>query len=570
MQKSFYKNLAGFAVLAAGLLVQLMLFDKFCFIERNSRYLSLLYNSIPAIVLSGLCMLGRKKRTGVIIAGIVLLVSDIWLIANCMYFKVNGLFVTWQVAQLAGNLHGYESSMLACLSWKLAAFPLISLLSFGAFAWLRSEKRWSKANVLGAISGLIVVMTLYAASVPLKFKYRRNQNNHFTTEWLSLTTVPNNEGDACSMEYTEHIYMKMHSGLTYLLTFFRDAIVPKAELDLADDAYDRMAELIGEQGEEKQPEGHLLYILVESMEGWIMEATDIHGKPICQNIVRWRDSRKSIYSPNVRSQKIYGESGDGQLICSTGLLPINEGVTCNLYGSNVYPNFAHFYPQSAVISPSTYMFNRSVTTYTYGFKELIEPEKETPWWDDAAVIDSTIAYLSRAKEPSCVMALTVDSHMPFTSHNADVDLPDSLSDMEAHYIRSFRHVDNELGRLLAWADTASCMANATVVLTGDHYILYEGMRGERWCCPLVMSGPGIAEDIRPTRMYQMDIYTTLLDALGQTDYYWQGLGASALKIDMSLPMEEQPGRTHSLMEALYMSNLLIRTNYFAKVQKQVH
>lgn len=507
-------------------------------------------------------MLPRKKRPAAVMACMVLTAEAVWLLSNCMYFRTNGLFVTWQVAQMAGNLHGFESSLLAVWRQVFWFFPLISIAGSILFAWLREERPWSKARLLGDVSWAVVILTLYLVAVALRYDHRRNPNNPFSREWLSLTAVPSGEGDLCSMEYTEHIYMHMHSGFTYLLTFFRDAVVPKAALHLTDVDYARMQSLIAPKNIEHTPDSHLLYILVESMEGWIMEATDLHGQPICPNILHWAESRPSIWSNGVISQKVYGESGDGQLICSTGLLPIDEGVTCNLYGANSYPNFAHFYPKSAIISPTTYMYNRSVTTYSYGFQELIEPKKETPWWDDAAVVDSTIAYLSRAKAPACVMALTVDSHMPFTSHHADADLSDSLSKMEADYIRSFRHVDNEIGRLLQWADTAHCMQGATVVLTGDHYTWYDGFSSRPRCCPLVIIGPGIKEPIRPEAMYQMDIYTTLLDVLGQTDYCFQGLGASALRIPMQLPPEGQPGRPHSWLESLYISNLLIRTNYF--------
>lgn len=550
---------AGALLVSIGFFAELMLFDRMCHIERNSMWLTVLYNAIPALLAGGLCMLSRSKKGFVAIAACALTVCTIWLISNYMYYRANGLFVTWQVAQMAGRLKGFESSILACWNWKLSVLILISLGCITGTVLLPHRQQRSRGlAVIGA------VILLYFATVPIKYMNRRNPNNRFGAEWLSLTSVPKGEGDLCSMEYTEHIYMKMHSAMTYFLTFCKDAVVPKAELHLTDDDYARMQSLIGERGHEKAPEGHLLYVLVESMEGWIMETADAQGEPICRNILRWAESRPAIRSNGVISQKVYGESGDGQLICSTGVLPIDEGLTCNLYGSNEYPNFAHFYGQSAVISPTTYMYNRSVTTYSYGFKELIEPQKETPWWDDHAVVDSTIAYLSRQHEPACVMALTVDSHMPFTGHRADVDLADSIEGLEADYIRSFRHVDNELGRLLQWADTAACMQNATVVITGDHYTWYDGFSSRPRCCPLVMSGPGITENIWAEEMYQMDIWTTLMDVLGQTDYYWQGLGASALRTDMSDTPEKQPGRPHSWQESLYISNLLIRTNYFAE------
>lgn len=548
----------GAAVVSVGLFAELMLFDRACHIERNSMWLSVLYNAIPALLAGGLCMLARKRKGAVVIAACIFIISCIWLISNYMYYRANGLFMTWQVAQMAGNLKGYSSSILACWQWKLWAFPLIGTactIAVGILPYEHSTIRpWA---VLGTVLGL------YLVTVPIKYQNRRNQNNPFCGQWFSLTDVPDHEGELCSMEFTEHIYMKMHSPMTYLLTFCRDAVVPKADVDPTEEDLRRMRALIGEKKPEKEPTGHLLFILVESMEGWIMEATDAHGQPICPNILHWAESRPALRSNTVYSQKVYGESGDGQLICSTGLLPIDQGLTCNKYGTNTYPNFAHFYKKSAIISPSTYMYNREITTFTYGFKELIEPVKETPWWDDAAVVDSTIAYLTRATEPSCVMSLTVDSHMPFTSHLAEVDLPEMQDEMEGRYIRSFRHVDSELGRLLQWVDTAACMQNATVVLTGDHYTWYDGFSERKRCCPLVITSPAIEENIRAEEMWQMDIWTTLLDALGQTDYYWQGFGVSALRNDMSKPVEEQE-RPYTGQEALYLSNLLIRTNFFAE------
>lgn len=554
-------RMAGFAAVAAGVLIQLLLFDRFCRIERNSMWLSVLYNCIPAILIGGLCYLPKRKAGGITIAAIALTVSSIWLICNCMYYRVNGLFITWQVAQMASNLHGYESSISACWSWKLLALPITGLLSISAMALLPYERK-----AKGAMGIMGAALALYLISVPLKYANRRNMNNRFCAEWFSLTTVPKDEGEACSMEYGEHIYMKMHSGLTYLLTFCKDAVWKEGSVELSEEDRERIEAFIqrktGEEANEAA-EGHLLYVLVESMEGWIMETTDLHGEPICPNLKRWAESHPCIYTDKVFSQKVYGESGDGQLICTTGMLPIDNGLTCNLYGTNTYPNFAHFYPKSAIISPSTYMYNREITTYSYGFQELIEPVKETPWWNDNILVDKTIEYLSKADKPACVMALTVDSHMPFTNHNAEVDLADSIEGMERGYIRVFRHVDEELGRLLSWADTAACMENATIVITGDHYTWYEGFSGRPRSCPLIMTGPAIRENIAVEEMYQMDIYTTLLDALGQTDYYWQGFGVSALKTDMRMPVAEQE-RPCSAQEALYLSNLMIRTNYFGK------
>ena len=93
-------------------------------------------------------------------------------------------------------------------------------------------------------------------------------------------------------------------------------------------------------------------------------------------------------------------SADGQMIAVTGMLPVSNGATCRLYGHNVYPNYAHFFERSAIINPAPGMWQQSVVTYSYGFKELIEPIKGEQW-DDLSLLNNTIDYSLRSDSIFC-------------------------------------------------------------------------------------------------------------------------------------------------------------------------
>ena len=123
--------------------------------------------------------------------------------------------------------------------------------------------------------------------------------------------------------------------------------------------------------------GHLVYILIESMESWAMTAQDATGTEVCPYLNHFIKTHPVILSSRIETQQMYGRSGDGQLITQTGLLPLLQGVACMEYGANTYPNLAHFYPDSKVLNPFPRVWNQRVTTYSYGFKDLREPDAKT-------------------------------------------------------------------------------------------------------------------------------------------------------------------------------------------------
>lgn len=544
-------------LLIFSLLLQFSLFDHLCNIERPF-FVSLLYNLTPAILIAWLCQLPKRHW----LAWLCFLITDIWLIANCIYYRANGLFITWQVIQLAGNMNGFGSAITACLQWQQFLFPLLSVVSLIPLFFLSKERSLWTIITLPACALLLFVLSGF-----VRFHERQNEAT-LSTQWWSVLHIPQSEdAGVWATEYNQCIYLQQHSVATLLLKVAADIIPQKTNICLTPEDQQFISTIIRPDSAANQPKGHLLFILVESMEGWVLEEHTPDGEPICPNITNWTNTHPSLYTPYVGSQKLYGESGDGQMICLTGLLPIDDGAACNTYGANVFPNFAHFYQQSAIINPCPYTWNKNVVTYSYGFKQLIEPQKETPWWNDSIVLSEARLFLEKADQPACVLALTIDSHMPFSGYEHLLNLPDSISATERAYLSAMRHVDDEIGSILDWADTATCMKDAHIVITGDHYAFFDGLASHpRYHCPLVITSPAIQENIRPDVIFQMDIFPTILDVIGQSNYFWRGFGRSQI-LAPNEPFTDTDSVKQTIQHAYNISNKLIRLNYFASINQ---
>ena len=74
-------------------------------------------------------------------------------------------------------------------------------------------------------------------------------------------------------------------------------------------------------------------------------------------------------------------------------------------------------------------------------------------------------------------------------------------------------------------------------------------------CPLIIYSPKIFNRVDINKqVYQMDIYTTILDLLGANSYYWKGFGLNLLASDTL--------RLISVTDADLLSDKMIKTNYF--------
>jgi len=401
----------------------------------------------------------------------------------------------------------------------------------------------------------------------------------FSAQWVNPFRLPQAlTSDISEKERESARYIRYRSILAYPMYMVGDA-VRSASLrtkpdHLTESDTRELQKIIGPVQPANTPHGNLLIVLMESFESWLIDAQDADGNPICPELVSYIKNHPIVYVRDIESQIQYGMSGDGQLIINTGLYPTKEDVACVEYGHNTYPNLAHFYPHSAIVNPCRNVWNQTVVAASYGYQRLVEPQTEYRFeWNDSIVVDKIIETMDALSTPACVMGITVSGHLPFTSSPDDIAIADSIPELFRHYLQTAHFTDQQLGRLLAWADTAQVMHGSTIVITGDHRIFHAWFNDEvrdyglrtnlpfgtgQAGCPLIIKSPGIKKQLVIERGKQIDIYTTILNLIGQDSYFWKGMGHCLITDESSTETEYYIRRD--------LSDKLIRMNYFEKYE----
>lgn len=507
-------------------------------------------------------------------AFIVLAITDMWMITNIIYYRSYRLFITWHLFSLVGNMEGFWSSILPYCTFSLLFLPLLSLPVLICLLW---ETR--RLRVIEVLSVALLGISFSIGGAYSKWNDVKVYipNDHFSWEWINPCGIP----QALSVDISEKErqaakYIRYRSILAYPLYMASDAIStalhssqPEA---LTAEEIQELRKMTSPVTPAHQPQGNLLIVLLESFESWLLDAKDADGSPICPALNEYINTHPVLYVQDVESQIQFGMSGDGQLIVNTGLYPTMEGVACIDYGHHTYPNLAHFYPHSAVVNPCRNVWNQTVVAVSYGYKRLVEPQTENRFeWNDSIVVDKIIETFRTSSVPTCVMGITVSGHIPFDSSPDDVAIADSVPELFRHYMQTAHFTDRQLGRLLAWADTAQVMQNSVIAITGDHRIFHAWMSDEireyglrahlpfgtgQAGCPLIIKAPQMESQRTVKQARQIDIYPTILYYIGQEDYFWKGMGCP-LKEGETLSNENDDLRRH-------LSDKLIRMNYFAE------
>ena len=580
-----------FILLFVLVLYKICLFHRLCYGTIVGYNLQAVY--LPKIAVSlflaSFCLLSRSQWWTLP----VLLLTDIWCVANLTYFRANNLFLSLDAIRMASNLSGYESAIGQYVDFTTWLFPLSTLVFCGVLLALyvflgKPEKRLHVAWFVTAfalsaacsVGGAIRLYQVYHQGKPV---------SDITADYFNPFVIPADlRLEEWQNERQQFNYVYDHSILTYSVNMLYDGYLlakqRNADVQFTDAELQLISNALGaDTVSAVRPKHNLIFVMVESFESWTMELTDVHGQYITDNINRLLDRHKHLYCKKMCSQVKHGVSGDGHMIANTGLLPLQSGAACMLYGYNTYPNFAHMFEHSFLLNPTRDAWNKSRSTINYGYKGQLCPEdmrqegsriSASNWWDEnifPIAIERIGSYDSDT--PFCAFVLTISSHSPFNmyNHRYDVDLREDWSVNARCYLGSIHYMDHYLGQLIDYMEATSMFDNTLLVITGDHTIykpatiseyLLEGATqaglsvadGNNYV-PFIMVGAGIKENIEIEReVYQMDIYPTILSAIGAESYFWHGFGVDLLSADTA--------RLFSEKEAYLLSDKLIRSNYF--------
>lgn len=503
------RTLIAYAVCALSYLLKFVLFRLLVGWDGalNGGEIAAAYISTSAIalLLAGVVFWDRRKACSIVLA----ILLDGWMVANILYMRANRLLIDWTAVCQINQLSGFEDAILSYLDLRLVVFPLLTI---GMACVLLSSRQAEGSRSLRLRTwglSLIPTFLLYVGG-----------------EGLSAISYVRNY-DTWSFHADTNRYLATHSPLEQLVLVGFEATCEKilhwnAAMPLTDAERQLLNEIYTEPTPAATPTAHLVFILVESWESWSLNAHDRQGRAVSPYLNDYRHTHPVLYCDHVITQQRHGRSGDGQLVTQTGMLPLLHGVACTQYGNQPYPNFAHFYPRSVIISPSRGVWNQQTVTHSYGYQSLIEPSNKRQHYPDSVVLRLTQTAIEEATVPTCILAITHSMHAPFRMGDGGFCWEEGMPIDEQRYLECVHYTDRQIGRFLQWADTAATMRDATIVITADHNHFARGRN--RGYCPLIIRSPRITETEFIASAYQMDIFPTILSLIDQQNYAWHGFG----------------------------------------------
>lgn len=535
---------------------------------------------------------------------VVSLLVDIWCIANLIYFKTYDAFLSVNDILLVGNMDGAWSSITAYFDGSMILMLLLTII-WGIFL-ITLPKSIENRKWIIFIASLLILFGL--ACLNNYFIYNIEFCSGKSKEKVAQLAEEQKEWESFENRYKENKNKKLYikyapfryfcsetiNGFTTLNSYLEQYIREQSILSdfiainiyymfnhngagdiisLSEEDIKAIQPYISFNTANRSPQNNLIVILVESLENWPLHHA-IDNQEIVPYLSKLKQQEHVLYCDKIKCQTLGGNSGDGQMIVNSGLLPIQNGVACMYYGDNKYPNFAHFYSNSILVNPWPKIWNQDTMSVRYSYTQKVEPESGE--WEDAQVLATSLNYLRNADTPTCLMAITVSTHSPFNrirNNKVQTKAPVILN----RYMQCLNYTDSCIADFMEHVLADSLFSQSTIIITGDHTIFKPAMLGDftdyakkqnlsiasgENYCPLIIYSPQITQNIQVTdTCYQMDIFPTILHLIGCEDYYWKGFGVNLMDSASrhNRPIPEQ--------EAYELSDKLIRSNYFANIDK---
>ena len=540
---------------------------------------------VPALFLGSFVFISRNRLWTICVN----VLADIWLIANMFYYKANALFLSYETMQMADNMAGFWDSLYSYTEWSMAFYPILTVLF--VLALLVIPKPSHRMPIAFAVVLCVSLLNAVVDNVCYRMYSKEWAPNNDATNQVNKKLIA---GDGfvyyypfghvyyyavieCALDYNKwaECYVKDYSIYSYLpACVIYNCLAPAGEMiELASSDEERIQPFVTGciSDSVPRPRTNLIFILFESLESWTID--EVCGYQFMPNLSQMVHSPNALYCDKLKSQVKHGNSADGQMIDVTGILPISNGAACRLFKYNTFPSYAQCYPHSAIINPAVGLWNQTIMTNAYQFKQLIEPEKVS-YVDDAILFAHIKDYIDTIPEPFCVLGITISSHVPFVigSTNPRYTIEGMPAILSA-YLNCLHYTDSLIGDFCKYVYGNERLAsNTTIVISGDHTIFRSQdeqidtyakshnipMQTTQTFTPLLIYSPLIQYNtIQVTdTCYQMDIYPTIMSVIGCEDYFWKGLGVNLMDsvARNNRPITEQ--------EAYELSDKIIRSNYF--------
>lgn len=481
-----------------------------------------------ACIISFFCFIYFKK----IISWIILFLTDLWLLANLLYYRsYHDLINIWCLDSI-GQLGLYDGIILPYL--KIGdIFLLLTTLIWVGITFISKVDKHKLINRLTCIISIVLILLL-------------------SSPWLMTASRTNTFINPFNSYYHD---VSMGRGW-YVLTFspithgINELLaLPKlwdSNQTQTTTTFDLEAQI--KKKVTTKSNCNIVIVLFESLESWVIDTT-IYENNITKNLNLLIEKNNTLLIKETIPQVKMGRSADAQLITLTGLLPINQGVTCMRYMNNTYPSLAKAanadFSKIYIPTPAS-AWNQEAMTTAFGFDHLYA---ETV--SDRTLVNFLLEEIKSKKDSSFfVVMTTMASHVPFEVYADSSNLSFPTNYEYAKYLQTINYTDECLKPLIDYCVSAT-ETPILLVITGDHTTHNSPISKS---VPLIIHYSNRALETNIDTAFQIDIYPTILNLMGCNEYYWEGVGLNLL--------DKFSTRKNNANE---ISNAMIKTNFFKDI-----
>lgn len=522
----------------------------------------------------------------------LLLLLDILLVVNLMYFRTYFTAIPLNSYGLAGNMAGFTASVVDSIRWYDLLFPLstiaVSIIHVRAKKTSRLKHPVPAFPYLGVLAVIVCILAV-ATTAKGGFKKANEEIRKKAYLCSSGTSIYTVFGTLCydmmsqQKELSPEKQQEIESWLKQK---------PKHEVALPDSVSDYQR-------------NNCIIILAESLESWVLEK-EVEGQEITPYLNKLLKDSTTLYAPHVLTQVKGGRSIDAQLMLCTGLLPLSSGTYSSQYPNHVYPSLQKAMREKkrsrnyllTIDKVSTW--NQGPIAYSFGTDEILayhDFELTEAFGTHKRTGDGS--FLAQCKEKiekgeiwkegenAYMQFITYSGHAPFVlpEELREVSFSSNIHEKMGHYMTTARYTDKAIGKFVEYLKTLPQYKETLIVITGDH----EGLASYREELCESPGGKGIVSDKQFTPFIvvnspvgmrydkvigQIDMYPTLLNLLQLDDYYWTGLGESVLNpnrkafaVGSQMNVEGEsctPEEAEFAKEAYNVSDQIIHFNYFGR------
>ena len=319
---------------------------------------------------------------------------------------------------------------------------------------------------------------------------------------------------------------------------------------------------------------NVVFIVLESFMSAPIDLI-VDGKEITPFLNSLKREEDTYYNGHVIPNITMGESGDGQFIFMTGLLPLRDKLTVGEAKGQNIPSFPRLLAKqygtkySEIVMPSPpQVWEQQQMNEVYGIKKMYcnwdVLGKVVDYLNDEQVFTLAMKSPFYKFQPFFSMVLSYSTHQPYrTAVDNSLSLKDSsLTDAYKKYLIACHYTDAWLNKYITFLKQKGVYDNSLIIITADHHVHLDaiGMEGKMVKeLPLFIINGNIDNGTAWTgKMNQLDIFTTLLDILGlESD--WHGLGHTILSPSYQNSLNEQ---------AWSLSEQIIKGKYFGLLKKE--